>query len=129
MRLLHSQILLFVYLLYFTATTFPALNYYLYQQLRSSRQETTQTDNYKPIENLGDYSYLHAIKKRAATPADTDKNMPVKVQSESSNLVFVFNTNKIAFPVPNLNKLKYYFTFHRFINRYAEVLIPPPKSV
>jgi hypothetical protein len=129
MRLLLSQILLFVYLLYFTAATFPVLNYYLYQQLDSLRQQSAQTDTYQPTENQGDFNYLNAIKKRAAIPADTDKNMPVKFQSENNNLIFIVSTNKIAFPVPNLNKLKYYYSFHPFIDMYAEVLIPPPKSV
>lgn len=129
MRLLLSQILLFVYLLYFTAATFPVLNYYLWQQLNSLCRQSTESDRYQPAENLGDYSYLNAIKKRAGTPADTDKNMPVKFQSENSNLIFIFNTNKIAFPVPDLNKLKFYFSIHPFIHMYAEVLIPPPKLV
>lgn len=128
MRRLLTYIMIFIYVLYLTASSIPLVGYYMYQKLVRTSQSNAELA-FCCNKTDSDLDYLEAIKKRAGLESGQDKNLPQKTNVETVHPfgILTEQENKSLFLNHSVAQFQHYHD--TYFGNFPEVSVPPPKKV
>lgn len=127
MRILTSNILFAIYLVYLVASSFPALTYWVYQDI-SAFGQTTESSLNSRVTDISDLNYLKAIKDRAGMNDQAEKRIPEKVSNENLSITCIISERINLNTKFIFSKAKHFSYLNLYIDNFPEVAVPPPRS-